>query len=191
MGIGSALIYAPAFYASTDELVAISKAVAPYGGMYISHMPERGSALARAIDELNTISREAACRRRSTTSRRLVQPKLEQARAGHCQKSSRLAPAVCALRRTCTTTSPAPPDLDAAMPPWVQEGGYKAWAARLKDPAIRGVSPRRCAPDRQVGDFFAGVGHPTRSSFISFKATRSDTSPENAGRRGADAWEIA
>src|SRR5437762_5538855 len=50
MGLGSALIYAPAFYASTDELVALSKAVAPYGGMYISHMRSEGARLLEAID---------------------------------------------------------------------------------------------------------------------------------------------
>ena len=59
MGLGSALIYAPAFYASTDELVALSKAVAPYGGMYISHMRSEGARLLEAIDELITISRQA------------------------------------------------------------------------------------------------------------------------------------
>ncbi len=59
MGIGSSIIYAPAFYAKTDELVALSKAVAPYGGMYISHMRSEGNRLLEAIDELITISREA------------------------------------------------------------------------------------------------------------------------------------
>ena len=57
MGIGSALIYAPAFYANTDELIALSKAVAPYRGMYISHMRSEGARLLQAIDELITISR--------------------------------------------------------------------------------------------------------------------------------------
>src|SRR3954467_11544427 len=59
LGVGSSLIYAPAFYAKTDELIALSKAVAPYGGMYISQMRSEGSRLLEAIDELITISREA------------------------------------------------------------------------------------------------------------------------------------
>src|SRR5436190_11243743 len=59
MGIGSALIYAPGFYAKTDELIALSKAIAPFGGMYISHMRSEGNRLLEAIDELIRISREA------------------------------------------------------------------------------------------------------------------------------------
>jgi N-acyl-D-amino-acid deacylase len=59
LGIGSSLIYAPAFYAHTDELIALSRAVAPYGGLYISHMRSEGQRLLEGIDELITISREA------------------------------------------------------------------------------------------------------------------------------------
>ena len=59
MGIGSSLIYAPAFYANTDELVAISSVAAEYGGMYISHMRSEGNRLLEAVEELIGISREA------------------------------------------------------------------------------------------------------------------------------------
>ena len=59
MGIGSSLIYAPGFYADTDELIALSAAAGDYGGMYISHMRSEGNALLEAVDELITIAREA------------------------------------------------------------------------------------------------------------------------------------
>ena len=59
MGIGSSLIYAPAFYAKTDELVAISSVAAEYGGMYISHMRSEGNRLLEAVEELIGISRAA------------------------------------------------------------------------------------------------------------------------------------
>src|SRR3712207_8160871 len=59
LGVGSSLIYAPAFYAKTDELIALTKAAAPYGGMYISHMRSEGVRLLEAVDELLTIAREA------------------------------------------------------------------------------------------------------------------------------------
>jgi N-acyl-D-amino-acid deacylase len=59
LGVGSSLIYAPAFYAKTDELVALAKAAAPYGGMYISHIRSEGNRLLESVDELLTIAREA------------------------------------------------------------------------------------------------------------------------------------
>ncbi|HET7459283.1 MAG TPA: D-aminoacylase, partial [Gemmatimonadaceae bacterium] len=59
LGVGSSLIYAPAFYAKTDELTALAAAAAPYGGMYISHMRSEGNRLVEAVDELMAISRGA------------------------------------------------------------------------------------------------------------------------------------
>src|SRR5256885_2544586 len=59
LGVGSSLIYAPAFYAKTDELVALAKVASEYGGLYISHIRSEGTRLLEAADELITISREA------------------------------------------------------------------------------------------------------------------------------------
>src|SRR4051812_34297545 len=59
LGVGSALIYAPGFYAKTDELIALCHAAAPYGGHYISHMRSEGNQLLESLDELITIAREA------------------------------------------------------------------------------------------------------------------------------------
>src|SRR3954468_21491767 len=59
LGVGSSLIYAPAFYAKTDELIALCKVASEYRGMYISHIRSEGSRLLEAADELITISREA------------------------------------------------------------------------------------------------------------------------------------
>ena len=59
LGVGSSLIYAPAFYAKTPELVELAKAAGEFGGMYISHMRSEGARLLEAIDELIQIAREA------------------------------------------------------------------------------------------------------------------------------------
>jgi len=59
LGVGSSLIYAPAAYAKTDELIALSKVAAEHGGMYISHMRNEGHDLLKAIDELVEISRKS------------------------------------------------------------------------------------------------------------------------------------
>ncbi|HEX2450980.1 MAG TPA: D-aminoacylase, partial [Gemmatimonadales bacterium] len=62
LGVGSSLIYAPAFYAKTDELIALSKTAAEYDGMYISHMRSEANRLLEAVDEVITIAREAGIR---------------------------------------------------------------------------------------------------------------------------------
>ena len=64
MGIGSSLIYAPAFYAKTDELVELCKVAAEYGGSYISHMRSEGNRLLESVEELLTIAREAGIEER-------------------------------------------------------------------------------------------------------------------------------
>jgi N-acyl-D-aspartate/D-glutamate deacylase len=170
MGIGSALIYAPAFYAKTDELVALSKAVAPYGGMYISHMRSEGTRLLEAIDELITISREAGVPAEIYHLKAAGQPnwgklepaiaKIEQARASGLRITADMYNYIAGAT-----------GLDASMPPWVQEGGYKEWAARLKDPAIRArVTQEMRTPTDKWENFFVGVGSPDKILFISFKA---------------------
>jgi N-acyl-D-aspartate/D-glutamate deacylase len=58
LGIGSSLIYPPAFFASTEDLIQLCQAAAPYGGKYISHMRDEGRSLIPAVDELLRISRD-------------------------------------------------------------------------------------------------------------------------------------
>src|SRR5205085_3222148 len=59
LGVGSSLIYAPAFYARTDELIALAKVAAEYAGLYISHMRSEGNRLLEGAEELLTIARQA------------------------------------------------------------------------------------------------------------------------------------
>ena len=169
MGIASSLIYAPAFYARTDELVALSKAVAPYGGMYISHIRSEGTRLLEAIDELITISREAGVRAEIYHLKAAGQAnwgkleaaiaKIEQARASGLRITADMYNYIAGAT-----------GLDASMPPWVQEGGYKEWAARLRDPAIRArVAREMRTPTDKWENFFVGAGSPDRILFISFK----------------------
>ena len=136
LGVGSSLIYAPAFYSSTEELIALNRVAAAYGGRYISHMRSEGNRLLEAIDELVTISREAPIgaeiyhlKTAGQSNWGMAQEALarvEQARAAGLDITANMYP------YTAGATG-----LDAAMPPWVQEGGTEAWIERLKDPAIR------------------------------------------------------
>jgi len=136
VGLGSSLIYAPAFYADTKELIALASAAGEYGGMYISHMRSEGNAIMSAVGELITIAREAgvpaeiyhlkAAGRDNWPRLDEVIREVESARAE-------------GLRITADmyTYTAGATGLDAAMPPWVQEGGDQAWIARLGDLAIR------------------------------------------------------
>jgi len=136
LGVGSSLIYAPGFYANTPELIALATVAAAHGGMYISHMRSEGNRLLEAVDELITISRESGARaeiyhlkaagKDNWGKLDAVIQKVETARAAGLE--------ITADMYTYTAGSTG---LDAAMPPWVQEGGYQAWANRLRDPATR------------------------------------------------------
>ncbi len=136
LGVGSSLIYAPAFYADTNELIELAKVAASYGGIYISHIRSEGTRLLEAVDELIRISRESgapaeiyhfkAAGSSNWDKLDAAIEKVEQARAA-------------GLRITADmyTYSAAATGLDAAMPPWVQEGGFDAWVDRLEDPESR------------------------------------------------------
>lgn len=136
MGLGSSLIYAPAFYADTDELVALAEVVGEYDGMYISHMRSEGNQLLEAIDELISIADRAGVAaeiyhlkmagQQNWDKFEAVVEKVEAARADGL-----------AISANIYTYTAGSTGLDAHMPPWVQEGGYEAWAERLQNPAIR------------------------------------------------------
>jgi N-acyl-D-amino-acid deacylase len=136
LGVGSSLIYTPAFYANTDELVELSKVASAYGGMYISHMRSEGNRLLEAVDELLTIAREAgipaeiyhlkAAGRANRHKLDDVIARVEAARAEGLK-----------ITADMYTYTAGATGLDAAMPPWVQEGGFEAWRTRLRDPAVR------------------------------------------------------
>ena len=169
LGVGSALIYAPAFYARTDELIALARVASENGGIYISHIRSEGARLLEAADELITISRQAripaefyhlkAAGRSNWNKLDALIQKIEAARAT-------------GLRITADmyTYTAGQTGLDAAMPPWVQEGGYQAWADRLKDRAMRERVKREMdTPTDQWENFFIASGSPTNILLIGFK----------------------
>lgn len=136
MGLGSSLIYAPAFYAKTDELIALAKVVGEYDGMYISHMRSEGNRLLEAIDELITISREAGVAGEIYHLKMAGQTNWDKFDAV-VEKVERARTEGLAITADIYTYTAGSTGLDAGMPPWVQEGGYDAWAQRLQNPAIR------------------------------------------------------
>jgi len=136
LGVGSSLIYAPAAYAKTDELVAITKAAGEFGGGYISHMRSEGDRFEEALEELILIAREAKVHAEVYHLKAAGEknwPKMQKAIARiDAARSQGLGISANMYSYTAGATG-----LDAAMPPWVQEGGIDAWVARLQQPEIR------------------------------------------------------
>ena len=136
MGIGSSLIYAPGDYASTEELIELSKSASEYGGMYISHLRNEGANLIEAFDELITIAREAdiaaeiyhlkASREPNWYKLDEVIKRVEEARAEGLM-----------ITADIYTYNASSTGLTGVIPTWVQEGGHRAWIERMKDPKVR------------------------------------------------------
>jgi len=195
LGVGSSLIYAPAFYAKTPELIALTRAAAEHGGMYISHIRSEGARLLESIDELITIAREAdvpaeiyhlkAAGREHWGKIDAAIAKIETARAE-------------GLRITADmyTYEAGATGLDATMPPWVQEGGDAAWIERLKDPAIRARLRREMTtPTDAWENFFVGAG-PEGMILVGFrndalKPLTGKTLAEVAAMRGTSPEDTA
>lgn len=170
LGVGSSLIYAPAFYATTEELIALMRAAAEYGGMYISHMRSEANRIEEAVDELIRIARESGAPAEIYH--------LKQGGAANWNKLDAVLSRIEAARasgvRITTdmyTYTAGATGLDAAMPPWVQEGGYEAWAARLNDPAIRKrvIEEMRTATDTWE-NLLLLAGSAERAVLVGFKA---------------------
>jgi N-acyl-D-amino-acid deacylase len=136
LGIGTSLIYPPAFYAKTEELIELCKVAAKYQGKYISHMRSEGNRLLEALDELVRISREAKIPAEVYHIKASGQknwPKIDEllSRIESAQKEG--------LKITADmyTYTAGGTGLDASLPPWTEDGGYPALFKRLRDPATR------------------------------------------------------
>ncbi len=136
LGVGSSLIYAPAFYAQTDELIALTKAAAEFGGGYITHMRSEGDRYLEAIDETIAIAKGADTRAQIYHLKPAGRANWDKSAAGLAKLDAARAGGVDITANIYTYTAGAT-GLNAAMPPWVQEGGHDAWVARLKDPKTR------------------------------------------------------
>jgi N-acyl-D-amino-acid deacylase len=182
MGLGSSLIYAPAFYASTEELIELSKVVAEFDGMYISHMRSEGNQLLEALEELITIAREAGVKAQVYHLKAAGEsnwPKMDLAIARiEAARAEGLA-----ITADMYTYVAGATGLDAHMPPWVQEGGFGAWRERLMDPEIRArVLEEMRTPTNEWENLGLGAG-PDGIIVVSF---RQDSLRYLIGRTLAD-----
>lgn len=169
LGVSSSLIYAPACFAETDELVALAAAAGERGGLYVSHLRNEGDRLVEAVDELIEIARRAGVRaeiyhlkqagRANWSKLDEVIAQVEAARARGLAIGADMYP------YTAGATG-----LDAAMPRWVQDGGHRAWVTRLRDPAIRvRVRDEMRAPGADWDNLYAAAGSAENVVLLSFK----------------------
>ena len=172
LGVGTSLIYAPASYAKTDELIALASAAGEFGGGYISHMRSEGDRFIEALDELIRISREAkvhaqayhlkAAGQKNWPKMREAIAKIEAARKAGLPITADMYP------YTAGATG-----LDAAMPPWVQQGGIDGWVAQLKKPDVRKrVIAEMRDPNANWESLLLAAGSPERVLLIGFKTEK-------------------
>ena len=191
LGIGSSLIYAPAFYASTEELIELCKVAATYRGKYISHMRSEGNRLFEAVEELIRISREAkipaeiyhlkAAGQANWAKMDKVIQMVEQARKGGLK-----------ITADMYTYTAGATGLDAAMPPWVLDGGYEGAYKRLADPETRKkIAHAIKTPTTDWENLYLAAGSPDRVLLAEFKSDKlkpltGKTLAEAAKLRGED-----
>jgi N-acyl-D-amino-acid deacylase len=194
LGIGSSLVYAPAFYATTEELIELCKVAAQYEGKYISHMRSEGADLLGAIDELIRISREAQIPAEIYHFKAAGQPNWSQMDAAIAKvDGARRDGLKVTADMYCYTAGST--GLNASIPPWMHDGGQDALRQRLRDPATR----RRAADEiRNRADgwenFYRGAGSPDRILLVDFakqhlKPLQGKTLAQIAAERNNDPVE--
>ena len=183
LGVGSSLIYPPASFAKTDELIALASAAAESGGGYVTHMRSEADRFLEALDETIAIARATGQRAGVYHLKAAGQPnwpkmaqaidKIERARAEGLQVSADMY------------AYPAGgTGLTASLPPWVQAGGHDAMVARLRDPAIRArVRAEMRDPDVAWENLRLLAGSDERLLLIDF---RSEALKPLTGRTLAD-----
>jgi N-acyl-D-amino-acid deacylase len=172
MGVGSSMIYAPASYAETPELIALAKASADCGGSYISHMRSEGDRIGEAIDEMIAVAKGSGgpveiwhmkiSGKDNWGKRDAVLKQIADAKAAGID-----------IRANMYVYPAGATGLDAAMPTWVQAGGIDEWVKRLKDPATRArvIAEMR---GKAVGweNVAQATGSPSKVLFIGFRSEK-------------------
>jgi len=194
LGIGTSLIYPPAFYAKTEELIALCKVAAKYQGKYISHMRSEGNRLLEAFDELVRISREAGVPAEVYHIKAAGQQNWNKVdnfltRIETAQKEG------LSIRANMYAYTAAGTGLDACLPPWTENGGYPALFKRLRDPATRKQIAAEVSKDSDEWEnLYVGAGSPDKILLEGFKSQKlksltGKTLAEVAKMRGKDPIE--
>jgi len=187
VGISTSLIYAPAFFASTDELIELCRVVSEYNGMYITHIRSEGDHLLEGIDEVIEIAENAG-----------IDAEIYHLKAAGTDNWYKMDLAIAKIdsaRKTgleitadMYTYPAAGTGLYATMPKWVQEGGHDAWVARLKDRKHRDrVLKEMRLPGKDWENFFYMAGTPENIILSGFK---NDTLKNLTGKTLAEVAQM-
>src|SRR5215831_10618345 len=172
LGITTALIYPPAFFAKTDELIELCKVAAKYQGKYTVHMRSEGNQLIEGVQETMRIGREAGLPVEIYHLKALGEPnwpKMDQV-IRMIDEARRQGVKISANMYTYTAGGTG---LDAAMPPWVFDGGREAAYKRLQDPATRQkIADAIRTPTNEWENLFLAAGSPDRILLASFKSEK-------------------
>ncbi len=194
LGVGSSLIYAPAFYARTEELIEMCKVAARYKGKYISHLRSEGNEWVKAVEELIRISREAGLPAEIYH--------IKAAGRRNWNKVDRVLALINAARRSGLKITadmymyPAgATGLNASLPPWTMDGGYEALFKRLEDPVTRQkIAAEVRTPSDKWENLYLAAGSADRVLLVGFKSEKlkpltGKTLAEVAQMRGKDVVE--
>ena len=180
VGVSSSLIYAPAVYAGTDELIALARTAAKYDGMYASHIRSEGNRLLEAVEEFLTVVSQAR-----------VRGEIYHLKAAGAANWEKLDSVIARIERARQEGQEVTADMyvytagatgmDAMMPPWVLEGGFARWVERLKSPpSARDSCVRSATPTRRGRISTLRLRLPTIFVRSDSKQTRSGSIREKA-----------
>lgn len=194
LGIGTSLIYPPAFYAKTEELIELCKVAAKYKGKYISHMRSEGNRLLEGLDELIRISREAGIPAEVYHIKAAGQQNWEKIEKllSTIEAAQKQGLKITADMYTYTAGGTG---LDASLPPWTEDGGYEALFKRLRDPAMRAkIAAEVRKPSNEWENMYLAVGSPDKILLAGFKSEKlkpltGKSLAEVAKMRGTDPVE--
>jgi len=194
LGVTTALIYPPAFYARTEELIELCKVAAKYKGKYIAHIRSEGNQLIEAVEETLRISREAGLPAEIYH--------LKASGESNWGKMNKVIAMINEARRKGVkitadmyTYTAGSTGLDAAMPPWVFDGGRAAADKRLQDPETRKrIAKAISTPTNDWENLYQLAGSPERILLVGFrtealKPLTGKTLAEAAKLRGKDPIE--
>ena len=168
LGIASSLIYAPAFYARTEELIELCKVASEYGGRYISHLRSEGNKLTDAVEEIIRISREAGIPAEIyhlKAAGKQNWPKMDRVlrMIEDTQKQG------IDLKANMYAYPAGGTGLTACLPPWTLDGGYEALYTRLADPETRQkIAAEVKTPSDEWENFYLAAGSPDRILVVGF-----------------------
>ena len=182
LGVSTALEYAPAIYAPTEEIVALARAARRHGGIYATHMRSEGGAIDAALDEVFRIARAADIPAEIWHLK--VAGRLNQGRMPHVL--ARIDSARAAGLDITGNVYPyhaAATSLDASIPAWAHAGGVDSMIARLRQPATRArIRAELLAPPQPTDRFMRAAGGPTGVLVIPF----ADSLKPYTGKRLSD-----